>query len=132
MVSPMNRQGGENSSRRELVEAVEEGTSFKPVEQETLILFSKIDDRASVDTVEAAIVRRLLRYPSFEIDSLYVSTDDVVGRRVAPNDFEQGAIVGVNGNIPVEALVLQRSLRETSQHSALVPEGVLRAEATAD
>ncbi len=114
------------------VEAVEEDTSLTSVEKETTITFSKADDQASVYTEEAGLMRRLLRHPHFEVDSLRVNTDDAVGKPVAPNDFRQGSITGVDGSIPIEALVLQTSLRETSQHSALVPEGVLRAEATAD
>jgi hypothetical protein len=116
----------------ELAEAVEEDTSLTSVEKETTIRFSKSDDCASVYTEEAGLMRRLLRHPHFETDTLRVNTDDAVGKQVAPNDFEKGSITGVDGNIPIEALVLQTSLRETSQHSALVPEGVLRAEAAAD
>jgi hypothetical protein len=116
----------------ELVDAVEEDTSLASVEKETTIRFSKVDDRASVYTEEAGLMRRLLRHPHFEVESLRVNTDDAVGKKVAPNDFEEGSITGVDGTIPIAALVAQRSLRETSQHSALVPEGVLRAGATAD
>jgi hypothetical protein len=115
-----------------LVEAVEEDTSLTSVEKETTITFSKADNRASVYTEEAGLMRRLLRHPHVEVDSLRVNTDDAVGKQVAPNDFEQGSITGVGGSIPIEALVLQTSLRATSQHSALVPEGVLRAETTGD
>jgi hypothetical protein len=115
-----------------LVEAVEEDTSLSSVEKETTIRFSKADDRASVYTEEAGLMRRLLRHPHFEVDSLRVNTDDAEGKQDAPSDFEEGSITGVDGSIPIEALVAQTSLRETSQHSALVPEGVLRAEGTAD
>jgi len=117
---------------RRLVEAVEEDTSLSSVEKETTIRFSKADDRASVYTEEAGLMRRLLRHPHFEVDALRVNTDGAEGKQVAPNDFEQGSITGVGGSIPIEALVIQTSLRETSQHSALVPEGVLRVEAAAD
>jgi hypothetical protein len=115
-----------------LVEAVEEDTSLTSVEKETTIRFSKADEYASVYTEEAGLMRRLLRHPHFEVDSLRVSRDDAVGKQVAPNDFEEGSITGVDGSIPIEALVLQTSLRATSQHSEVVPEGVLRAEPTAD
>lgn len=115
-----------------LVEAVEEDLSLSSVEKETTITFSKGDGQASVYTEEAGLMRRLLRHPHFEVDSLRVTTDDAFGKRVVPSDFEQGSITGVDGSIPIEALVLQTSLRATSQHSALVPEGVLRAEETAD
>lgn len=67
-------------------------------------------------------MRRLLRHPHFEAESFR----KVAGQRVAPDDFEQGSITGVEGDIPVDALVFQTSLRETSQHSAVVPEGALR------
>jgi hypothetical protein len=118
--------------KRELVEAVEEDTSLTSVEKETIITFSKDDDSASVYTEEAGLMRRLLRHPHFDIGTLRVNTDDSVGRQVAPSDFEKGTITGVDGSIPIEALVVQTSLRETSQHSSVVPEGVLRAELTAD
>jgi hypothetical protein len=115
-----------------LVEAIEEDTSLISVEKETTIRFSKADGRASVYTEEAGLMRRLLRHPHFEVDSLRVNTDDAMGKQVAPSDFEQGLITGVGGSIPIESLVVQTSLRETSQHSAVVPESVLRTETTAD
>jgi hypothetical protein len=117
---------------RELVDAVEEDSSLTSVEKETTITFSKADDCASVYTEEAGLMRRLLRHPHVEVDSLRVNTDDAVGKQVAPNDFEQGSITGVGGSIPIEALVAQTSLRATSQHSAVVPEGVLRTKNTPD
>jgi hypothetical protein len=112
----------------ELVEAVEEDSALMPVEKETTILFSKVDNRASVYTEEAGLMRRLLRHPHFEIKSLR----DAEGRKVALNDFKEGSITGVKGSIPIESLVLQTSLRTNSQHSAVVPEGVLRSEGMAD
>jgi hypothetical protein len=117
---------------RRLVEAVEEDTSLSSVEKETTITFSKVDDQASLYTEEAGLMRRLLLHPHFEVDILRFNTDDSIGERVAPSDFEEGSITGVNGSIPIEALVAQTSLRETSQHSAVIPESVLREEATAD
>jgi hypothetical protein len=110
----------------ELLEAVEEDRSLQSVEKETTLTFSKSDDCASVYTEEAGLMRRLLCHPHFEVDSLRVNTHDTVGKRVAPSDFEQGSITGVDGSIPIESLVIQTSLRTTSQHSAVVPEGVLR------
>ena len=116
----------------ELVDAVKEDSSLEPEEKETTIRFSKDDDFASVYTEEAGLMRRLLHHPHFEVDTLRVNTDDAMGKRVAPNDFDEGSITGVDGTIPIEGLVVQTSLRETSQHSALVPEGVLRSEMPAD
>jgi hypothetical protein len=117
---------------RELVEAVEEDPSLSSVEKETTLHFSKVDDRASVYTEEAGLMRRLLRHPHFEVKSLRVNSEDTWGERVAPSDFEEGSITGVDGSIPIEVLLFQTSLRETSQHSAVVPEGVLRVERMAD
>ena len=116
----------------DLVEAVEEDKVLTPVEKETTIRFSKVDDHATVYTEEAGLIRRLLQHPHFEVDSLRGTTDDAWGKEIAPNDFEEGSITGVRGSIPIEALVFQTSLRETSQHSAVVPEGVLRPEVVAD
>jgi hypothetical protein len=107
---------------RELVDAVEEDTALHSVEKETTMSFSKVDDRVSVYTEEAGLMRRLLRHPHFEIESLRGTN----GQRIAPNDFEKGPITGVGGSLPITALVLQTSLRATSQHSAVIPEGVLR------
>ncbi|MFA1609871.1 hypothetical protein [Halobellus rubicundus] len=106
----------------ELVDAVEEDTSLHSVEKETTMSFSKVDDRVSVYSEEAGLMRRLLRHPHFEVESLR-GTD---GQQIAPNDFEEESITGVKGSLPITALVLQTSLRATSQHSAVVPEGVLR------
>lgn len=117
---------------RTLAEAVAEDTSLTSAEKETTIRFSKADDHASVYTEEAGLMRRLLRHPHFEVDSLRVNRDGTWGEQVAPNDFKEGSITGVDGTIPIESLVVQTSLRATSQHSAVVPEGVLRAEKTAD
>ena len=110
----------------ELVDAVKEDGSLQSVEKETTLSFSKVDDHVSIYTEEAGLMRRLLRHPHFELESLRGSN----GQRVAPNGFESGSITGVKGNVPVEALVLQTSLRTTPQHSAIVPEGVLRSSGT--
>lgn len=108
----------------ELVDAVTEDSSLMPIEKETILNFSKADDTASIYTEEAGLMRRLLRHPHFEAESFR----KVAGQRVAPDDFEQGSITGIGGSIPIDSLVLQTSLRETSQHSAVVPEGVLRTD----
>lgn len=116
----------------ELGDVVEEDVPLSSVEKETTIRFSKVDDHASIYTEEAGLIRRLLRHPHFEVDTFQVNTDDAVGKQVAPSDFEQGSITGVDGSISIEALVQQTSLRVASQHSALVPEGVLQEETAAD
>ena len=107
----------------ELVEAVGEDATLFPAEKETTIRFAKDEDVASVFTEEAALMRRLLQHPHFHVEAVRLQS----GSEVAPNDFQQGSITGVRGNIPVGGVVLQTSLRETSQHSAVVPERVLRA-----
>jgi hypothetical protein len=115
-----------------LIDAVEEDKVLTPVEKETTIRFSKVDDHATVYTEEGGLIRRLLQHPHFEIDSLRGTTADAWGKEIAPNDFEEGSITGVRGTIPIEALVFQTSLRKTSQHSAVVPESVLRSKVVAD
>jgi hypothetical protein len=107
----------------ELIELVEEDASLHPVEKETNLNFTKVDDRVSVYTEEAGLMRRLLCHPHFEVESLRREG----GLQIALNDFEEGSITGVKGSLPITALVLQESLRATSQHSAVVPEGVLRS-----
>lgn len=118
--------------RSELVDAVKEDSTLEPVEKETTIYFSKVDDRASIYTEEAGLIRRLLCHPHTSIDSLRVNTDDAMGVHVAPNDFSGGSVTGVDGTLPIESLVFQTSLRETAQHSAVVPEGVLRGRSPRD
>lgn len=107
-----------------LVEAVEEDASLHSVEKETTLNFTKIDDRVSIYTEEAGLMRRLLRHPHFEVESLRKEG----GQQIVPTDFEEGSITGVKGKLPITALVLQKSLRATSQHSAVVSEGVLRGD----
>jgi hypothetical protein len=109
----------------EWAEAVAEDSALGPTEKETSINFVKGDERASVYTEEAGLMRRLLLHPHFEATDLRV-TRDGTGSNVAPSDFEEGSITGVKGNIPIATLVLQTSPRTTSEHSLVVPEGVLR------
>lgn len=107
----MSRHLVGGSQRRErLVEAIEEDTSLHSFEKETIIRFSKVDDHASVYTEQAEMMRPLLRHPRFEVKSLRVTIDDTVSRQVAPNDFEEGSITGVDGTIPREALTVQKPL----------------------
>jgi hypothetical protein len=108
----------------ELGDAVEEDPSLRPVEKQTTLTFSKTDDRVSIYTEEAGLMRRLLRHPHFEVDSLRA----MGGQEVAPNDLGEESITGVKGSLPIAALVLQTSLRTNTQHSAVVPEGVLRSD----
>jgi hypothetical protein len=115
-----------------LVEAVEEDPSLSSVEKETTIRFSKDDDTVSIYSEEASIIRRLLHHPYFEVDELLVNTDGAKGRRVNPNDFNEGSITGIDGSLPIGALAVQPSLRDTSKHSEVISEAILRGEATAD
>jgi len=118
--------------RKKLVDAVEEDTSLSSVEKETIIRFSEADDNVSIYSEEASIVRRLIHHPHFEVDSLLVNTDGAKGRRFKPTDFNEGSITGVDGSLPIEALVVQPSLRDTSKHSEVISEATLRGEATVD
>jgi hypothetical protein len=96
--------------KTQLIDAVEEDTSLLSYEKETIIKFSKVDDCASVYTEQARPMRQFIQHPHFEVKSLRVNVDDADGKRVAPTDFEKGSIIGVDGTIPREALILQTSL----------------------
>lgn len=109
----------------ELANAVHEDPELLPIEKETTITFCKADGHASVYTEEAGLMRRLLLHPEFDVSTLRVNTDSEV-RRVAPTDFDDGVITGVDGTLSIAALTIGTSPRATSKHADLVSEQVLR------
>lgn len=128
-VSPSERTEQHSRDRRErLIEAVANDRRLGPEEKETLLRFVKTEDRVWVYTEEGGLMRRLLQYPEFRLESLRVVTEESVGEIVDPDDFSEASITGVDGWVPIGVLSLKKRSRTTSQHAAIVPDRVLREE----
>jgi hypothetical protein len=116
----------EQVSTAALVDNVIEDDRLSPAEKESAFHFSKCEDRVSVYTEEAGLMRRLLQHPKFVVESLRITTAESWGQRIDVNDFQGGSITGVEGSVPIGALSVKTSTRTTSQHAAIVSEAVLR------
>lgn len=92
-------------------ERVVENDGLKPAEKETTLRFGKDEDRATVHTDEAGIMRRLLQHDH---------TDDL---ETVERD---GCIVAVRASIPVGAVTIKAEPRSSGTHADVVTASVLR------
>lgn len=105
---------------------VSEDTDLLTMEKETTLRFAKDQNRVSVCTEEAGLMRRLLCHPNFIVEDLRVNSQTTWGANVVPEDFEEGTITGLEGSIAIGFLSIGTSSRSTSQHAAVVPDRVLQ------
>lgn len=92
-------------------EDVSEDSRLTPPEKETIVQFTKDDDRINIFTQEGGLMYRLLNHPEFSVnDSRCVERD--------------GNVVGVDGTLPVECLTMKVGPRKDSGHSRIISNGV--------
>lgn len=95
-------------------------------ERETSIGFARSDDRATVYSEEAAICKRLLMHPEFELQHYSTSHPDRVQQRVSAEEYnEEGhdqrkPVYGIKGTIPIGALKVTQHSRKGSGHASVV------------
>lgn len=109
--------------RRTLARHVD--STLTPEEQETGIQFFGDADRFEIITYRPTMVRSLLRHAHADIEWLYVMDGDERGGRVdnpselAPGD-EGFSIEGICASLPLGALTVKGSLRQSNRHSQIV------------
>lgn len=109
-----------------IIEAVGSDPDLLPEERETSFRFTDRNDRVRVYTENAAIARRLLQHPEFDLATLRVSDDERFGAVVDPVDFSGGRVTGVQGTIPMGCLTVKKSPRSTGGKADVVTASVLR------
>lgn len=124
----MTTQFSPETDVQALTDAVSEDSDLTPAEKETSIRFAKDQDLATIFTAEAGLMRRLVAHPETAIESLTVLDAAGVRQTVDPTGYESGQIVGVVVTVPVGALQIKSSSRQSTQHAALVSDRVLRGE----
>jgi len=115
-----------DDEREALLDLVREDPDLAPQEKETTLRFTKDEDTVHVYTEEAGIGRRLLAHPSARIDAVTVVDNDV-RPTVSVDEVNGRDIVAVRGSLPVGALKVRRTSRETDEHAPVVSEHVLSA-----
>jgi len=118
----------QNLNCTSLIDAVAEDRRLTPDKKETVLRFTKPEERVCIYTEEGGLMRRLLQHPEFQVERLRVVTEESWGDRIDPDDFNGGSITGIDGWGPIGLLSLKTSPRTTSQHAAIVSERVLRDE----
>lgn len=113
-----------DDEREALLDLVREDPDLAPQEKETTLRFTKDEDTVHVYTEEAGIGRRLLAHPSARIEGVTVVDNDV-RPTVSVDEVNGRDIVAVRGSLPVGALKVRRTSRETDEHAPVVSEHVL-------
>lgn len=113
-----------DDEREALLDLVREDPELTPQEKETTLRFAKDEDRVAIYTAEAGIGRRLLAHPSARIGAVTVVDNDV-RPTVSVDEVNGRDIVAVRGSLPVGALKVRRTSRETDEHAPVVSEHVL-------
>ncbi|WP_254530066.1 hypothetical protein [Natrinema gelatinilyticum] len=110
----------------ELVSAVGEDPDLQPIEKETIIRWGKPDEHVRIFSEEGSIIRRLLRHPLFEEESIRTYTDSSTGWMDA-TDYSTDRICGVRGSIPIGAIKIQSNSRSNSSHCSVVSKDGLKS-----
>jgi hypothetical protein len=113
-----------DDAREALLDLVREDPRLTPQEKETTFRFAKDEDRVAIYTDEAGIGRRLLAHPSARIEGVTVVDEDV-RPTVSVGEVNGRDIVAVRGRLPVGALKVGLTPRETSEHAPVVSDRVL-------
>lgn len=108
-----------NDSGTTVDDLVREDPALLPEEKETTIRFGKDEDRATVFTPEAGLMRRLLNHPEFEVHGILLEAGGEV-ESVEQLHADEDAVVGVRGSVPVGALKVSARSRSTSGHASVV------------
>lgn len=104
---------------------VGEDAQLTPAEKETTIRFAKDQDRARIATAESGLMRRVLAHPESAVVSIDTLDGNVRERGKDIDDYSGGDVVGVVATIPVGALQVKLSSRQSSQHAKIVTDRVL-------
>lgn len=111
---------------------VADDPELTPAEKETVVRFSRDEDRAAIYTAEAGLGRRLLKHPHADTEGVTVA--DGSSRREVPVEDLDGdeEVVGVRAAAPVGLLQIKGSPRRSGGHADIVTDRVLDADAIAD
>jgi hypothetical protein len=92
-----------------------------PEEKETIIRFSKRDDRAHIFSEQRGVVGRLLRHPEADVGRVTLAD----GSRVENPDVLDGTdtVVGIEATVPVGTLKVQETPRKAGGLAAVVSDG---------
>jgi hypothetical protein len=122
----MSTEPADEVGPEDLLDNVREAPRLEPAEKETLFRFAKPDTDAVIDTTESGLTRRLLAHPAVDVDAVTVLQD---GGGVVDVSVEAAAdrdVVGLRGTVPVGALKVLLSERETEGHAEVVSGRVYR------
>lgn len=97
-------------------ENVTEHPELTPEEKETLFAFNKRDKEVKIFTANAALMRRLLQHPEFEVVDV---------------DWHEEQIVGIKGFIPINHLSVTGGGRQSDAQCNVVTNGVTQNEGQA-
>lgn len=105
-----------------LAENVSADTDMNPEERETVIRWTGVNTYAELYTEERGVIPSVLRSPVARIHELRVSDEDRFGARVAPAEYQTGAITGVRATVPIAAVLLKSSTRNEDRRSNIISE----------
>lgn len=133
----MSRDAADSESSADLasgkliacLDGLQECSDLSPREKETVISFSRDDPVARVYTEYKPAMLRLLLHPEFQVSDLRVcgpaDEHPPFGETVEPIAYDDGAVTGVRGIIPVGCLTIKQSSRSTKPKANVVSPGVL-------
>lgn len=105
-----------------LAEKVSAASGLNPEERETILRWTGVDTHAVVYSEERGVIPSLLRSPVARVHRVRVTDEDRFGVRVAPDEYQTGAITGVRATVPIEAVLLKSEPRNDDRRSEIVSE----------
>jgi len=103
-----------------LIQNVRADPDLSPAERETAIHWCAEDGEARVYSEERGIILSILRSPVATIHTIRVSSDDEFGGTIPPEQYQDGAVTGVEATVPIGAIKVKSNSRSSEKRSLVV------------
>lgn len=108
-----------------LLDNIKTDPDLQPVERQVAFVSDGASDVFQFDVEEPTLMRHALLHPESTIHAIRVSDADRFGARMPPEEYREGAVTGVKGEIPVGTVKVSASSRSTPAWSRMFAGSVL-------
>ena len=114
-----------NAALCRVLDNIQSDPDLDPIERNVGFVSHADGETFAVDVEVPSLVRRFLLHPEFDVHEIRVSDADRFGARMPIEDYRDGHVTGVRGEIPIGCVKVSETPRNRATWSTLVASGVL-------
>lgn len=108
-----------------LLDNIKTDPDLQPVERQVAFVSDGDSDVFHFDVEEPTLMRHAILHPEAKVHEIRVTDADRFGARMSPEEYREGAVTGVKGEIPVGCVKVSASSRSTPAWSRVFASSVL-------